>query len=87
MVRCCTSLLIGFLVFAGDVGADWPQYRGPNRDDVSLEKGLRRSWPAEGPKVLWTIPVGKGYAGPAVKDGSVYLLDRIAGTGDVLRCL
>ncbi len=55
--------------------ADWPQFRGPNRDNVSTEVGLLRAWPAGGPKVLWKIPVAEGYAGAAIKDGRLYLND------------
>ena len=32
--------------------ADWPGYLGPRRDGTSLDKGLLRAWPQEGPKVL-----------------------------------
>lgn len=53
-------------------GADWPQFRGPARDNVSKETGLLRKWPAGGPKVLWTIPVAQGYAGAAIVGGRVY---------------
>jgi outer membrane protein assembly factor BamB len=67
--------------------ADWPQYLGPNRNATSDETGLLRSWPADGPKVLWTFKLGPGYGGPAVKDGKVYLLDRITGEKDVVRCI
>jgi len=66
--------------------ADWPQYYGPKRDSTSTEKGLLRTWPKEGPKVLWTAPVGIGYGGPAVSGGKVYLLDRDEKVGDNLRC-
>ena len=31
--------------------ADWPQWRGPNRDGISQEKGLLRSWSSAGPKL------------------------------------
>jgi outer membrane protein assembly factor BamB len=67
--------------------ADWPGYLGPKRDGTSAEKGLLRTWPKEGPKVLWTVPVGIGYGGPAVSGGKVYLLDRDDTVGDKLRCL
>ena len=67
--------------------ADWPQYYGPKRDSTSTEKGIMRSWPKEGPNVLWTTPVGIGYGGPAVSAGKVYLLDRDDKVGDKLRCL
>jgi outer membrane protein assembly factor BamB len=66
--------------------ADWPQYYGPKRDGTSTETGILRSWPKEGPKVLWTVPIGIGYGGPAVSDGKVYLLDRDEKVGDNLRC-
>jgi outer membrane protein assembly factor BamB len=55
--------------------ADWPQWRGPNRDNQSAETGLYRTWPAGGPKVLWRTPVGDGYAGAAIRDGLVYVND------------
>jgi outer membrane protein assembly factor BamB len=67
--------------------ADWPQYYGPRRDSTSTEKGILRTWPKGGPQVLWTVPVGIGYGGPAVVGGKVYLLDRDDKVGDTLRCL
>ena len=66
--------------------ADWPQYYGPRRDSTSTEKGILRTWPKEGPKVLWTAPVGAGFGGPAISSGRVYLLDRDEKVGDNLRC-
>jgi hypothetical protein len=55
--------------------ADWPQWRGPNRDDVSAEKGLLRSWPQGGPKLLWSYTdAGIGYSGPAVVDDRLYIM-------------
>ena len=58
---------------------------GRGRDSTSDQKGLLRTWPEEGPKVLWTAPVGAGFGGPAVRDGQVYLLDRDEEVGDNLR--
>jgi len=75
LVSACTAL-----------AADWPQYLGPDRNGTSPEKGLMRSWPASGPKVLWTVALGIGFGGPVVKDGKVYLLDRDDNVGDNLRC-
>ncbi|MGO9202517.1 MAG: PQQ-binding-like beta-propeller repeat protein [Limisphaerales bacterium] len=45
-----------------------------------------RSWPQNGPEVLWTVSVGRGFGGPVVKDSKVYLLDRDDKVGDNLRC-
>src|SRR5687767_13752559 len=54
--------------------ADWPQYRGPNRDDVSKETGLLQAWPKDGPPHLWTFDAaGVGYSGPAVVGERVYI--------------
>ena len=66
---------------------DWPQYLGPHRNSTSDQKGILRTWPTNGPAVLWTVPVGRGFGGPVVKDGKVYLLDRDDKVGDTLRCL
>ncbi len=51
---------------------DWPQFRGTNRDGISTETGLMRKWPEGGPKILWTVPMGQGYSGPAIANGRVY---------------
>ena len=67
-------------------GQDWPQYLGPNRNSESDQKGILRSWPENGPEILWIADVGIGYGGPVVKDGKVYLLDRDDEVGDKMRC-
>src|SRR5437588_12308944 len=58
---------------------DWPQWAGPRRDGVWRETGIVERFPAGGPPVKWRVPVGAGYAGPAVVAGKVYLTDRPAG--------
>lgn len=46
---------------------DWPHWRGPNRNDISSEKGLLKSWPKQGPSQIWiNQKCGLGYAGFAV---------------------
>jgi outer membrane protein assembly factor BamB len=75
------------VITTGSILADWPQYLGPNRNSTSDQKGILRSWPENGPEVLWTVSVGRGFGGPVVKDGKVYLLDRDDEVGDKLRCL
>lgn len=73
-------------ITTGSTLANWPQYLGPNRNSISDQKGILRSWPENGPEVLWTVTVGIGFGGPVVKDGNVYLLDRDDQVGDNLRC-
>src|SRR6266849_8517949 len=54
---------------------DWPQWQGPDRNNVSKETGLLKSWPGGGPKLLWSIDnLGAGYAGPAVVSDRLYVL-------------
>jgi len=53
---------------------DWPQWRGPRRDGISDETGLLPSWPAGGPKRLWTASeIGNGYSSPIVVEGTLYV--------------
>ncbi|HJZ59879.1 MAG TPA: PQQ-binding-like beta-propeller repeat protein, partial [Gemmataceae bacterium] len=55
-------------------GADWPQYRGPQRDGVSRETGLLQQWPKDGPRLVWTYTeAGLGYSGPAVVGDRLYM--------------
>ncbi|MEI7832775.1 MAG: PQQ-binding-like beta-propeller repeat protein [bacterium] len=67
----------------------WPRFRGEKFDGISYEDTpLLHSWPAEGPKALWTVDMGDGYAGPAILNGRVYVLDYDnVIKADVLRCL
>lgn len=56
-------------------GGDWPQWRGPNRDDVSLETGLLKKWPSGGPKRVWVNEdAGMGYSGFSVVGGKLYTM-------------
>lgn len=55
---------------------DWPQWLGPQRDGVWRERGILDRFPAEGPRALWRVKIGGGYAGPAVAGGRVYVTDR-----------
>lgn len=83
-----SSLLAGFcatiLTFPA-VAEDWPQWRGPKRDGISTEKGWQSSWPASGPKKLWSKPVGVGYSSVAVSDGRVYTMGNVENR-DIVSC-
>jgi outer membrane protein assembly factor BamB len=82
-----------FVQFDGvpaDLPGAWPRFRGPNLDAISSDENvtLARTWPANGPKVLWSIDVGEGYAGAAVLAGRVYVLDYDREKqADTIRCL
>jgi len=53
-------LLLGLLIPAGLRADDWPQWRGPNRDGAWTESGILETFPAEGPKIRWRMPIGLG---------------------------
>ena len=79
-------ILIIFLYTSALFAADWPCFRGPNQNCTSDETGLLKSWPKAGLNILWTADLGPGFGGPVVHDQKVYLLDRLAGEKDILRC-
>ncbi len=85
-LKLLLSVMVAMVACSTSNAADWPQFLGPQRNSTSSETGLLRSWPKSGPEVLWTVAVGKGYGGPVVKDGKVYLLDRDDEVGEKLRC-
>ena len=54
---------------------DWPQWRGINRDAIWNDSGVVAEFPDEGLTVKWSAPVRGGFAGPAVAEGRVFVLD------------
>jgi len=71
-----------------DLTGSWPQFRGPQRDGIAVHEQLARNWNASGPKQIWSVPVGDGYAGPVVANGCIYLMDYdTTNRQDALRCL
>jgi outer membrane protein assembly factor BamB len=74
-MRTGSTLALAAAVLAAAGGADWPQWRGPDRSGVSPETGLLKSWPKGGQPLVWTFKnTGRGYGGPAVVGGNVYLM-------------
>jgi outer membrane protein assembly factor BamB len=64
---------------------DWPQWRGKNRDGVSAERGLLKTWPQGGPKLAWTAKgAGDGYSSFSIAEGKVYTLGARGGTEYVM---
>ena len=54
--------------------ADWPQWRGPNRDGISVEKGWTSQWPEKGPKVVWKAKVHTGMSCFAIVGNRLYTM-------------
>ena len=76
-IRWLSVLVLGMLLIATAHADDWPQWMGPERDNVWREEGIVAQLPEGGPKVVWRAPVSGGYAGPAVADGRVFVTDYV----------
>ena len=76
-VRLTLSLLVAMAALLPTVrafAADWPQWRGPNRDGVSKETGLLKEWPKDSPRLIWQVnDLGGGYSTPSVAGGRIYV--------------
>jgi len=74
-MKALLSLLVAVMVVVFVQAADWPQWRGPQRNGISDETGLLKEWPKEGPKLLWQLKdIGGGYSTPAVVGERIYLV-------------
>jgi outer membrane protein assembly factor BamB len=75
-MRYYLLVLAAIVTFAdSSQSADWPQWRGPERDGKSKETGLLKEWPKDGPKLLWQIKdAGEGYSTPSIVGDRIYLL-------------
>ncbi len=63
---------------------DWADFRGPSRNGHSPETGLLKKWPADGPKLLWSVTgIGQGYSSASIAKGKMYASGRVGGTGYV----
>src|SRR5262249_13490949 len=60
---------------AGAERDDWPQWRGPARDGLSLATGLLAAWPPEGPRLVWKSHIGRGFSSLAIVGGRLFTMD------------
>ena len=54
--------VVAALLLTTQVGADWPQYRGVERDGIDRSSSLAASWPEDGPPVEWRLPIGGAFS-------------------------
>ncbi|MFT5466269.1 MAG: outer membrane protein assembly factor BamB/Ca2+-binding EF-hand superfamily protein [Verrucomicrobiales bacterium] len=82
--RLLPALLI-FIAIPIAQAADWPQWRGPDADGISKEKGLIGEWPEGGPEVAWEIEnAGVGYSSLAIVDGRIITQGDLGGVEHIL---
>ena len=79
LVTSASVLLFTLLAFRGadDSSSGWRQWGGPDRNFQSDSTGLReRSWPAAGPRELWSRPLGEGYSTVIADEATLYTMYR-----------
>ena len=74
-MKTASNLLLFAALSLSQLSAkDWPNWRGPNHNGISEEKGLDLDWPKAGPKLLWQVDgCGRGYSSVAIADGKIFL--------------
>ena len=77
--RVVLAAVVLLFVFAAQAlaqgEANWPQWRGPNRDGISKETGLLKQWPAQGPALVWKASgAGRGYSSFSIANGRLYTM-------------
>ncbi len=70
-------ILAALVLAAPAAAADWPQWRGPNRDGHAPGVTLPAAWPEKAPAPRWKAPAGDGYAGLCVAAGKAFVHDRV----------
>ncbi|MEN8126475.1 MAG: PQQ-binding-like beta-propeller repeat protein [Planctomycetota bacterium] len=64
--------------------SNWPQWQGPNRDNISTETGLLKQWPEGGPPMLWSVDgIGIGYSTVAIADEKIYTTGMVEDQGQL----
>src|SRR6516165_12484330 len=87
-MRTTTCLLVGGVLLLGASGVraqDWPQWRGPNRDNKVTGFTEPKTWPKELTQ-KWSTKVGVGDASPVLVGDKVYAFTR-DGTDEIIHCL
>ena len=71
---------------APGVGEDWPNFLGPRRTGTSLETGILKEWPEEGPPLVWEKDLGQGYGAPVTSRGRLLIYHRVD-DDEVIECV
>ena len=82
IAKSFSVLIVIFFMANGPYAAGkkpcWPQFHGPNRDNISTEKNLLKQWPEKGPELLWTVKgLGHGFSSMSIASGIIYTAGNI----------
>lgn len=80
VVVILTTILLAWTgVSAENPEYTWPQFHGPDRNNISRETGLLKTWPDEGPPLVWTVDgLGHGFSSVSVAGGMILTAGNIA---------
>ena len=82
MTKLALTALTIFLAATAGNALDWPQWRGPNGNGVSAEKGLPVTWTND-KNIAWRAKLeGQGVSSPIVSGDQVIITSQV-GRGDV----
>lgn len=70
------SALLFVCILSTSALGQWPQWGGPNRDFVSSADGLSSKWSDDGPKRVWSRPLGEGLSSIVMDDGKLFTMYR-----------
>ena len=71
VIICLLSI---YAVLANADDYDWPRWRGPNGDGISMETDWDPEALAGGPKILWKVDTGYGYSNITIKDNRLFTI-------------
>ncbi|HNY26591.1 MAG TPA: PQQ-like beta-propeller repeat protein [Candidatus Sumerlaeota bacterium] len=72
------SMCLAFFATGAVEAADWPQWRGPDRNGISKESGLLQEWPKEGPALAWKVDkLGGGDSAPTIAGGRIFFMSNL----------
>jgi outer membrane protein assembly factor BamB len=77
MSKAFAIVLATLLMTASHLAADWPQFLGPDRNGAYRGPPIVTSFPASGPKIVWSKKVGQGLAGPVVVGNRLIQFHRV----------
>ena len=82
MIRKTSLILIFITLSFGLFAQTITQFRGPQRNGIYQETKLLKSWPAEGPAMLWKAEgIGNGYSSPVISGDRIYVTGEIDSIG------
>ena len=81
----CFGFIVLLLVAASAAADTWPQWRGPNRDGISLETGLTHQWTSTGPQLVWQASgFGSGYSSLAISNQKIFTMGKVGADSQLI---